>query len=74
MTTLTDRLAEAAVAAIRDVGPTLEQDARRVRYLTVELELANAGEVVGAVAWIERRLDVRRLLGEGAPTCAPRKV
>jgi len=63
--TLIETLAEAAVAAIRDVGSTLEAEAPRVRYLAVELELANGGHVVGAVAWIERRVDVRRRLGRG---------
>ena len=57
---LLERLQSAASEAIADVVPTIEPDARRVRSLMFELELANGGQVVEATAWIERTARVRR--------------
>ncbi len=65
MTDLQDRLTEAAAAAIADVMPAIEADPRKVRRLTVELELANGGQVEGGTAWIERAVNVNKLLGVG---------
>ena len=58
--TLTDRLTDAAAAAIAEVAPTLEHDPQRLRHVRIELELANGGQVVGAVVWAQRRAGVGR--------------
>ena len=60
MSDLSDRLTEAAAAAIADVAPSLERDIRKVRPVTFELTLANAGRVIEAMASIERRARARR--------------
>jgi len=57
---LVERLQTAAAGAIADVGPTLEHDLARLQFLTVELELANGGEVVDATVWTQRRAGVGR--------------
>ena len=64
-TDLTERLQAAACAAIADVMPAIEAEPRKVRRLTVELELANGGQVKGGTAWIERAVNVNKLLGVG---------
>ncbi len=56
---LVERLQAAAAATIADVGPTLEHDLARVQFVTIELELANGGEVVDATVWTQRRAGVR---------------
>ena len=58
--TLVERLQTAAAATIADVGPTLEHDLARVQFVTIELELANGGEVVDATVWTQRRARVGR--------------
>ena len=58
--TLVERLQTAAAATIADVGPTLEHDLARVQFVTIELELANGGEVVDATVWTQRRAGVGR--------------
>ena len=65
MTDLTTRLQEAAAGAIRDVAPAIAAEPKRVRLLTIELELANGGQVKGGTAWIERAVNVNKLLGVG---------
>ncbi len=60
MSELTERLAEAAVAAIRNERPSLEHDANRLRGLVIELTVANNGAVIDGRAWIERKLKPRR--------------
>ncbi len=62
-TTLRDHLTEAAAAAIADVMPAIAAEPKRVRLLTIELELANGGQVKGGTAWIERAVNVNKLLG-----------
>ena len=62
-TTLQDHLTEAAAAAIADVMPAIAADPRKVRLVTIELELANGGQVKGGTAWIERKVDLGKLLG-----------
>ena len=57
---LTERLQAAAAVALADVGPTLEPDLGRLQFVTIELELANGGEVVDATVWTQRRAGVRR--------------
>ena len=58
--TLVERLQTAAAATIADVGPTLEHDLARVQFVTIELELANGGEVVAGTVWTQRRASVGR--------------
>jgi len=58
--TLVERLQTAAAVAIADVGPTLEPDLGRLQFVTIELELANGGEVVAGTVWTQRRAGVRR--------------
>ncbi len=60
---LTTRLQEAAAAAIADVMPSIAPDPRRIRRVTIELDMANTCEVKGGRAWIERTVNVNRLLG-----------
>ncbi len=55
MSDLTTRLTEAAWAAIADIMPA------------IELEVANGCEVKGGTAWIERAVNVNRLLRAGGP-------
>jgi len=57
---LVERLQAAAAVAIADVGPTLEPDLARLQFVTIELELANGGEVVDAIVWTQRRAGVGR--------------
>ena len=59
-TPLVERLTPAAASAIRDVAPTLEHEPGRLRRVTVELELANNGQVVDATVWTERRAGAGR--------------
>lgn len=65
MTDLTSRLQAAATAAIADIAPAIAPDPRRIRRVTIELELANGCQVVGGTAWIERSVNVGKLLGVG---------
>ena len=65
MTDLQDHLTEAAAAAIADVMPAIEADPKRVRLLTIELELDGGRRVAGGTAWIERRVSLGKLLGVG---------
>ena len=58
--TLVERLQAAAAVAIADVGLTLEPDVGRLQFLTIELELANGGEIVDATVWTQRRAGVGR--------------
>ncbi len=62
-TDLTERLAPAAVAAITDTLPMIEADVNSVKFLTVEVELVR-GKPVEARAWIERRVNIGKLLGD----------
>ena len=65
MSDLTGRLTEAATAAIRDVAPAIEAEPRKVRPVTIELEVANGCKVTGGTAWIERAVNVGTLPGVG---------
>ena len=67
MSDLTTKLQEAASAAIADVMPAIEADPRKVRLVTIELEVANGCEVKAGTAWIERAVNVNRLLTSGGP-------
>ena len=65
MTDLPERLARAAIAAMADTLARVEADRKNVKFLTVELELKN-GEPIDGRAWIERGVNVGRLLGTPA--------
>ncbi len=64
MTSLQQTIAKVAVGALVDTLAQVEADRKSVRYLTVEVELKN-GVPVGGRAWIERGVNVGRLLGAG---------
>ena len=55
MTNLVETLIEAAASAIRNQQTALTSDAGRLKSITIELELSNAGDVVDSTAWTERR-------------------
>jgi hypothetical protein len=64
---LADRLKAATVAAIDGIAPALT-DPAMLRYVTVEIELGNNGQVIDGRARIERAVNVKRLLaGPPAP-------
>ena len=67
MTDLTQRLQAAATTSIPDIMPAIEAEPRKVRLVTIELEVANGCEVTGGTAWIERAVNVNRLLTSGGP-------
>ncbi len=60
---LVDRLAAAAVAAIRDVAPSIEEAGSSACLVTFEIELNAKGAVGGATCWLERRVSINKLLG-----------
>ncbi len=64
MSDMAETVARAAMSAIADVMPLVEQDRRAVRYLTVEVELNN-GMPIDARAWVERRCNIGKALGVG---------
>ncbi len=63
---LVTRLQQAAVAALDDLGPTLERDRRRITSVLFELDL-QGGRVTSAHAWVDYRTSVSRLLGKMPP-------
>ncbi len=67
MIDLTERLTAAATAAIADIMPAIEAEPRKVRLVTIELEVAGGCEVKGGTAWIERAVNINRLLRAGGP-------
>ncbi len=64
MSDLQDAVARAAVGALVDTLAQVEADRRNVKFLTVEVELKD-GVPVDARAWIERGVNVGKLLGVG---------
>ena len=56
-----DKLTAAMAEALRDVAPASEDEWRKVRVVTVELELTNVGEVTYARGWLEKRLGSKAL-------------
>ena len=55
-----EQLAQAAADAIRNQTPSITSDAGRLKSITIELELGNAGDVIDSTAWTERRGVHRR--------------
>ncbi len=61
---MSDRLAKLTAAmadALREVAPTAEDERRRVRVVTVELEVTGDGQVTYARGWLEKRLSAKAL-------------
>jgi hypothetical protein len=65
MSDLVETLVSAAADAIRNQGPSITSDSGRLKSITIELELSNAGDVIDSTAWTERR-DVHRRRKEPA--------
>lgn len=63
MSERTERLTSAAAAAIAAVGPSIEQAGSKLHTLTVEIEVDTRGTVSGAVAWVQLRVNMNRVLG-----------
>ena len=66
MTDLIARLQAAATAAIADIAPGIEAAGSRLRIVTVEVEVDTKGQLVGATAWLEHRVDITKLLEDEA--------
>ena len=66
MSDLTDRLTDAAAAAIRDIGLLIDAAGPRLKLVTVEVDVGTHGQLLGATAWLEIRVNVNRLLGTPA--------
>ena len=61
---MSDRLGKLTAAmadALREVAPATDEEWRKVRVVTVELEITNAGEVTYARGWLEKRLSSKAL-------------
>jgi len=43
--------------------PAVLADARRVRLVTIELELVNGSTVRAGTCWVERAVNLNKLLG-----------
>ena len=56
-----EKLTAAMADALREVAPSDEREWRKVRVVTVELEITNAGEVTYARGWLEKRLSSKAL-------------
>ncbi len=65
VTDLTERLARAAVVTIADIAPQIEAAGPKLNLLTVELEISSKGQVTGAAAWPQLRVNVNKLVGAG---------
>ena len=59
-TDLVDKLAEAAVEAIKAEAQALAYEPHRLRGITVELEVATKGAVIDGRCWVERRVKAGR--------------
>jgi len=57
---LVETLVTVAAAAIRNQTPALTADVGYVKSITLELELANNGDVIDSRCWTERRGVHRR--------------
>ena len=62
-TDLVERLTEAAAAAIADVMPAIKAAGPKLGLLTLELKVNTKGQVTGATAWPQLRLNMNRVLG-----------
>jgi hypothetical protein len=61
-TDLVQRLTEAATPAIENEAPALKSPVGHVRGVTVELVLTSVGQMLEAVAYVERRTQGGALL------------
>jgi hypothetical protein len=55
MTDLVQTLINAMAEAVHNQEPAITADAGRLKSITLELELANNGDVVDSTCWVERR-------------------
>jgi hypothetical protein len=60
LTDLVETIIAVAADAIRNQTPAITGDAGRLKSITLELELSNAGDVVDSTCWVERRGVHRR--------------
>ncbi len=61
---MSDRLGKLTAAmsnALAEVASADEREWRKVRVITVELEISNVGEVTYARGWLEKRLSSKVL-------------
>ena len=71
---MSDRLAKLTAEmadALCEVAPTSEDEWRKVRVVTVELEVTADGVVTYARGWLEKRLSSKALGLAGEPSPAP---
>jgi hypothetical protein len=61
---LQQTIARVAVGALVESLAAVEADPKPIKFLTVEVELKN-GKPIGGRAWIERGVNVGKLLGRG---------
>jgi len=57
---LVQAIVDAAEAAIRNQETAITSNAGRLKSITLELELANNGDVIDSTCWTERRSVHRR--------------
>ena len=55
------KLTAAMTEALSDVAPSSEDEWRKVRVVTVELEISTNGAVTYARGWLEKRLGSKAL-------------
>lgn len=65
MTDLVQRLTSAAAEAIANQAPAIVDGAGNLRSITLELQIANGGQVIDSVCYVERR-GVHRIKKEVA--------
>jgi hypothetical protein len=61
------KLVESAKAAILNERPGLTYDRARLKGVTVELTVANNGNVVNGQVYLQRSVNLTKLLKQGPP-------
>ena len=67
MSDLVEVLTAAALEAIAAEAPDLRRDPERIRGVTLELHLDGRGRIDEGCCFVERRVNVGRLLGDRGP-------
>lgn len=62
MSDLPELLKAAALVAIDDAMPGILADSRKLRTVTIELELAGGTRVRAGTCWVERAVNMNKLL------------
>jgi hypothetical protein len=62
---LIQRLVDSAAAAIRNERPSIVYDRQRLRGITVELTVSNAGGMVEGEVYLQRTANLRKLTAPG---------